>query len=391
VDNYNNVLTVLKLEHYGPLLRYFDYRGHKAIAAYIVNNALDNETLVPTQQQVESTLALLAPLVEDQAEDQSPDSPADMEDFAEEQELIGRFINLLSADTPDEQYLILNAARKHFGSGGVKRIKYTLPTIVFQAYRLAFKYRELRTEDEKWEKKCQKIFQFCHQTISTLSKAEFAELSLRLFLQGALAVAQIQFDNHETVAYEFMSQAFSLYEDEVSDSKAQLVAITLIMATLEQIGCFTEENHEPLRTQCAHATSKLLKKPDQCRGVATCAHVFWSGKTSASDELRDGKRVVDCLKKGLRIASQCMDPSVQVQLYVELLNHYCYFYEKGNEQITVAMLNQLIAKIKEDLPNLEANEETEQINKHFHNTLEHVRMRLESSETDGPSYEGLEL
>lgn len=76
-------------------------------------------------------------------------------------------------------------------------------------------------------------------------------------------------------------QAFSLYEDEISDSKAQLAAITLIIGTLEQMSCFGEENHEPLRTQCALAASKLLKKPDQCRGVATCSHLFWSGKSSA--------------------------------------------------------------------------------------------------------------
>lgn len=61
-------------------------------------------------------------------------------------------------------------------------------------------------QDDKWEKKCQKIFSFAHQTISALIKAELAELPLRLFLQGALAAAEIGFENHETVAYEFMSQ-----------------------------------------------------------------------------------------------------------------------------------------------------------------------------------------
>ena len=84
-------------------------------------------------------------------------------------------------------------------------------------------------------------------------------------------------------------QAFSLYEDEISDSKAQLAAITLIIGTFERTRCFSEENHEPLRTQCALAASKLLKKPDQCRGVAVCAHLFWSGKSreSKGEEVRE--------------------------------------------------------------------------------------------------------
>lgn len=52
VDNYNNLLTVLQLQHYAPLLDTFDYHGRKNLAAYIVTNALDNETLIPTQEQV---------------------------------------------------------------------------------------------------------------------------------------------------------------------------------------------------------------------------------------------------------------------------------------------------------------------------------------------------
>lgn len=60
-------------------------------------------------------------------------------------------------------------------------------------------------------------------------------------------------------------------------------------------------------------------------------------------------------------------------------------------QFTVDIVNQVIAKIKEELPNLEVSEETEQIQKHLANTLEHLRNRMESPETDGLSYQGLVL
>lgn len=56
VDNYNNLLTILELQHYGPLLDLFDYHGRKNLAAYLVNNALDNETQIPTQEQVRKEL-----------------------------------------------------------------------------------------------------------------------------------------------------------------------------------------------------------------------------------------------------------------------------------------------------------------------------------------------
>jgi len=129
----------------------------------------------------------------------------------------------------------------------------------------------------------EKIFQFCHSTLSTLVKSEMSELPLRLYLQGALTLDVVPFPNQETVAYEFISQAFSLYEDEISDSRAQLAAITLLAATLERMSCFAEESHDPLRTQCTLAASKLLKKPDQCRGLIVCSQLFWSAKVKGSD------------------------------------------------------------------------------------------------------------
>jgi len=386
VDNYSDISTLLKLQHYGALFEYFDYDARRNLSLHIVNNALESGNCIGTSEEADALLTMLSPLIVDQKD--QPEDELDAEDFSEEQHTVARFINLLEATEPDQQYVILNTARKHFGNGGNKRLRFTLPVLVFSAFKLSYQYKAISEEDPKWNKKSQKIFQFCHQTIGALIKAEQNELSLRLFLQGAVAAGEIGFENAESVAYEFISQAFSLYEDEISDSRAQLSAINLIIATFQQIGCFSEENHEPLRTKCALAASKLLKKPDQCRAVAACSHLFWSGKVNG-EEMNDGKRVLECLKKSLRIANQCMDSSVQVQLFVEILDHYIYVYEKGNDQVTMSLLNALTSKIREELPNLEANQETEQINKHFQNTMDRLRARHEAQLE--PSYDGLEL
>jgi vacuolar protein sorting-associated protein 35 len=77
---------------------------------------------------------------------------------------------------------------------------------VLELYRLNHTHALVVFQDDKWDKKCHKIFQFCHATVVALTKAELAELPLRLFLQGALAISRIPFENRETVAYEFMSQ-----------------------------------------------------------------------------------------------------------------------------------------------------------------------------------------
>merc|ERR1712029_111463 len=394
INNFNNILTVLQLIDFDPLLDLFDFEGRKAMAVYIANDVLETQTLIPTEEQADHLLALLDALCKQQEDGPTVEQWEDPEEFSEEQSLVARLILLLRSDPldPDMQYRILHSASKRLQGGGPKRIAVTFPPLVTSATLLAKQYHHLKDKDSKWEKKVVKIVQFCHNLITSLVKAEMSELPLRLFLQGALVLDAIPFETQETMAYEFISQAFSLYEDEISDSRAQLAAITLIIGTLEKMTCFSEENHDPLRTQCALAASKLLKKPDQCRGVQVCTHLFWSGKTKNTDgkELRDEKRVMDCLKKGIKIASQCMDSGTKAQLYVGLLNKYVYFYERGHTGIKIEVLQEIVDRIKEELPNLEAgSDESDQINKHFDNTVAHLRVKKQDN--SGPTFASLNL
>jgi len=71
---------------------------------------------------------------------------------------------------------------------------------------LNFFKTEIFLQDNKWEEKVSRIFKFCHTTIISLVKVEMSELPLRLFLQGALVLDAVPFENQETVAYEFISQ-----------------------------------------------------------------------------------------------------------------------------------------------------------------------------------------
>merc|ERR1711879_797546 len=96
------------------------------------------------------------------------------------------------------------------------------------------------------------------------------------------------------------------------------------------------------------------------------SHLFWSGASKATDgkPTKDSKKVLDCLKKGLKIAKQCMDPLVQVQLFVEILNHYVLFYEAGCESISLEMLSEMIKILTEELAGLEQTDDSQQIRQH---------------------------
>ncbi|CDW58167.1 Vacuolar protein sorting associated protein 35 [Trichuris trichiura] len=371
IEVYNDVLTLLKLENYGLALSMLDHRGRIKIASCIVMNMLDERTEVNTVEATEKLLALLSVLLTDQV-----DQPRDYEksdEFVEEQTLVSRMVHLLRSDDP----------HNFFNKGGRCRLMYTYVPLIFKAFVLSREYYNNRDEDVAWEEKAKAIFQFIHQTIcSLLNETESASLPFRLFLQSALVIDTIPIENREMLAYEFLSQAFAVYEEEISDSRAQLAAIILITGTLQKTSCFSEENHEPLRTQCLLSAGKLFKKPDQCRAVISCAHLFWSGQIAGqSDRMRQSKRVVECLKKGLKIASQCVDPYVQVQLFIEVLNHYICFSEDGCPDITRDMINELIAKVSEALARLEMSSDVEQIQKHFNNTVEHLKVKKAETES----------
>jgi len=379
IDSYNDVLLLLNLDHFIPLLNCFDYSGRREMSSYIVTNVIENYTCIPTSERVDTILTITSTLVQDQKDGPAAEKlrSEDLEEFTEEQSLMARLVHQFQAGDLDEQYLMLSTARKHFTAGGPLRIPYTLPPLVFQAFQLAKQFNKVKDSDDNWNSKIEKIFKYIHTSISGLVKAELAELPLRLYLQAALTCDQVTYESQETMAYEFMSQAFSLYEDEISESRAQLAAITLIIGTFQQMRCFSEENHNPLRTQCALAASKLLKKPDQCQGVLSVCNLFWSGYTSADPNtpIRDGKKVVDCLKKALKIANQCMDPVVQVQLFNQILNSYILYYEDNNQLITIEMINELVARIANDLAGLEGGMEVTQISGLYDRTVEHIKMK----------------
>ncbi|GFP88158.1 vacuolar protein sorting-associated protein 35a [Phtheirospermum japonicum] len=194
-----------------------------------------------------------------------------------------------------------------------------------------------------------KIFQIVTQTIEALSNIPVPELALGLYLQCAEAANNF---NLEPLAYEFFTQAYILYEEEITDSKTQVTSIHLIIGTLQRMHVFGVENRDALTHKATGYSAKLLKKPDQCRAVHACSHLFW---LEEHDSIRDGERVLLCLKRALRIANAVQQmanatrgSSGSVVLLIEILNKYLYFYEKGVSQITVESIQSLIELIRSE-------------------------------------------
>jgi len=293
--------------------------------------------------------------------------------------------HLIGHEDTDEHFKLYATARKYFGTGGPQRIEYTLPPMVFGSLALA---RRVFAREEKVDAgllvKTKKLFGFVHETISVLTP-QYPELALRLFVQAAQAANQCQLPPYEAIAYEFFAQAFIAYEDEISDSKQQYVAVTYITSALQGCTIFGKENYDTLISKATQHSAKLLKKPDQCRAVYTAAHLFWPHTDSPH---RDEKRVLACLQRALKIANGCM--GAQVHLFVEILNKYLYFFDRACPSITVKYLKGLIALIDEHIPNLDTSESSQSVKIHYQNTIAHIKLKQSLDDDLGRRYQTID-
>lgn len=116
---------------------------------------------------------------------------------------------------------------------------------------------------------------------------------------------------------------------------------------------------------------------------------------------RDGKRVLECLQRALRVADSCMEQATSIELFVEILDRYVYYFDQANEsvradvghlgtmvetdrsQVTTKYINGLIELIHSNLgTNQQDSASIESSKRHFRHTLENIA---------GRQYEGIVL
>ena len=407
VKSYASLFTALTLPNYLPLLHSQSYPTRRSVAGTVVQNIIKNRTLITTPEHAESVFDLIRVLIREGAQQPTHVTTApttrrtnardsETDETLEEQGWLARLVHLLYSPNNDTQFKILQAAKKSLNEGG-DRIRYTTPPLITASIKLARRYKTREHFDNEWSTMSAALYKFMHQSISALySRVGSADLSLRLFLFCGQVADQCEF---EEVAYEFFAQAFTVYEEAVSDSRAQFQAVCVIANALHSTRNFSKDNYDNLITKCALHGSKLLKKPDQCRAVYLASHLWWATEIPARNEdeksplYKDGKRVLECLQRALRVADACMDTAVSVELFVEILNRYVYYFDRQNEavslppttfppfspltcnvKVTVKYLNGLIELIHSNLSSAEgAASETPR--KHFERTLEYIASR----------------
>ncbi|GAA5869535.1 hypothetical protein JCM8547_001517 [Rhodosporidiobolus lusitaniae] len=399
IHAYATVLTLLALPSYLPLLQAQAYATRRAVAHAVVASVLKNETVIDTQEDVKGVFELCGVLVRDQKDrpvgvvtaataggmggggggmvnggggrqpyfgsgprgGAAAQSVYESEEMAEEQGWIARMVHLLRSKDEEVQFQLLQTARREFSTGG-DRIRWTFPPLIVSAIKLTRRYARLqRTRrslpPDEWDARVSTVFKFIHQCTSLLyNQVDAASATcLRLYL---LALSAADGTGHEELAYEFAVQAFTIYEESINESRAQLQAIAAIVGALQRTRVFGEDSYDTLITKAAIHGAKLLKKGQQATAVGLASHLWWQMELGVGREdeekppFRDGKRVLECLQKALRIATSSIDELTSVQLYCDALDQYLYYFERGVDAISAKHINSLVELITSNLDNL---------------------------------------
>merc|ERR1711871_590201 len=391
-------LRVMELPAFAKLMRCLPWGNWKEVASTLLRSAIAANTPLTEVEHIEQLFSMITPLLRDKElpkpvthheeddEEEKPVKNTVTPQFKDEQMLVARVVHLMKNTDTDKQLKIYLAAKTHFTNGGTSRIQFTLAPLVFGALSLAKRVHAREKafeagEGEKPELSTRKVFHFIIEIITAMASS-LPDISLRLFLNAAQAADEFAY---AAIAYEFMKEALLIYENDISDSKAQVRSLTIIVGSLLSCTNFSTEDYEALITKVAQYSNKLLKKPDQCRMITLCSHLSWprGADTVAPVEGAEGPqhysdcdRLLECMQRALKIASVC-NPN----LFVEILDHYVYYYENDNPIIQVRYLSGLITLINEQLGS-EANASPSAATEaHYKNTLEYIKNRQIAAET----------
>ena len=423
-----NLSVVLSLQSYPKVISLLDAKTKKEVALGVVQTLVKNRSSLQSVDEVKMLYNFIDCVVSANANEyQESESSV----LADEQNVVARVVHLIKApeDNSELQLEMLNMTHDILLKGGPQRIRYTFPALVFagiacgrdivlaeRAEKSAAE-KSKKADDDAIEESCdankdktedvsisftmpmevkspwlKKSLHLVHKTITALTQvAGRHDKALKLFLEAAQLAAVA---NLESIAYEFFERAFELYEENITDTKKQVNLLFVIIGTLHKVNVFSEESRASLVHKTTGYSARLLKKPDQCVGAYTCAHLFWT------ETVKDSDSVGACLKKSVKIANAVRDTFggnetnriEALGLYVGILNKYLYFYDKSSEgctAVTVEALQALIEMINGELASVsgvtgDAVVALRDVEQSYANTLAHIRaQKLKPDEAAG--------
>lgn len=372
VSYFPNSLSVLSIPNFLPLLSSQPMASQRAITLDILGAISAESKKISSESNANGLFGLIKISL--------MGVDAQREEDAQILTSVAKAIHLVYNKDVDEHYNLLVAVRPYLPANSVAHTYPSLLTNTWKLARRSFK-RNCKHSVTK------RILKFAHLCIDELVANNEPDLALRLYVDSAKIADQCFC---EEASYEFFANAFSVYEESVSDSRAQYQTISIITGALQSAQNFSLDNYDTLISKCSLYGSKLLKKADQCRAIYLSSHLWWCEEeveSSAENDadngndtcagFKDEKRVLATLQRALRGADECMDVAAAAELFVEILNRYLYFFDHGCLAVTVRYINGIIELTQANLNGNADENVSDSPRKHFERTLDYITRQKE--------------
>eukprot|EP00879_Flechtneria_rotunda_P021850 GHRR01023041.1.p1 GENE.GHRR01023041.1~~GHRR01023041.1.p1 ORF type:complete len:179 (+),score=71.26 GHRR01023041.1:274-810(+) len=170
------------------------------------------------------------------------------------------------------------------------------------------------------------------------------------------------------------------------------------------------DNRDALTQSVTSYAAKLLKRADQCRAACAASHLAWQesaptteGKSEGQGEpstsgnaaaVRDFQKVMAGLKRALKVVAATKQQRAAVTrqgkaagqhllLYVEIANHYLYYFSKGVESMSTGVMQQLLELVASELAQHQADLDPD-TKTYWEATKKHIQFQ-KSAETGAES------
>ena len=127
-------IAVLDMNHYPTLMQYMKFSQRRQVAVRIVKAVINDKNKLSSPKTVDQLIDFVMPLLQDD-KDSTAEEPYE---FEEGQEAVSKLVHLVyHPKNLDLYFEILMKFKRVFVKGGVKRLKYTCPALIFALFRLS--------------------------------------------------------------------------------------------------------------------------------------------------------------------------------------------------------------------------------------------------------------
>ncbi|MCH0628908.1 hypothetical protein JNB11_02865 [Kocuria palustris] len=368
-----------------------DIPGQRRVAHAIISRLLTVEAPFQSTEEIDGVFQYLSVLICEQPEQTTSvdlgltttvkindqDIP---QSFLDTQEQLCKILHLIKPPgTPIDTVSALQYTRRMWLNKLKQNIVFTYPTLVetilyhLQVFGFALKRVPQKKRSPTHIATLKNQFKQVLVILNELYMAHPERLYeiLQLYLHAATVADNVGFSD---ASFEYINQALVLYEEQLSlgltdnyyasasphDALGGSLALyMLVIALVNSVGIkrsYDKDAYVELAAKVTHYGLRLLRKQDQCRAIYTSAHLWWwTDDYGFEGELfQDGKRVLECLQKSLRVADSCMDPYLLLKLFIEILNRSIIFALYG-APVDVPYINGLLLLIRTNITELEAD------------------------------------